>query len=400
MSTRRAFLARSLRDSTLVALAPTLPGFLAGAARAAAPDRDGRILVVVQLDGGNDGINTLVPFADDGYARHRKALRLPERRLIKIDDQVGLHPAMGAAGALLESGRLAIVPGVGYPNPSRSHFQSREIWQSARFDPRDRDGTGWIGRALDQGPVPANGAPGAILLETDTPPAAVRGRRSACAALDRLDDYALSGRGASTPTPPAPSDDLGAYLRRSLLDAYATADRLGAVARDGDPGAAYPDGPLAERLRLAARLIKAGLGTRVYYLTQGDYDTHGQQLPRHGQLLGELCGSIKAFLDDLAAAGLAERVLVLCFSEFGRRVAENGTAGTDHGTAGPVLLAGPGVRPGLHGRVPSLTDLEDGDLKTSVDFRRVYATALQGWLGLPTGPALGAGFDPLPLLRG
>ena len=146
-------------------------------------------------------------------------------------------------------------------------------------------------------------------------------------------------------------------------------------------------------------MIKAGLGTRVYYLEQGGYDTHGHQLPRHAPLLEELSASLRAFLDDLAASRLADRVLVLVFSEFGRRVAENGSMGTDHGTAGPVFLAGPCVRPGLHGTYPSLTDLADGDLKMTVDFRRVYATVLEGWLGLPSKEALGGAFEPLPLFR-
>ena len=161
MTTRRDFLARGLRDSSLIALAPTLPGFLARTAHAAGPEKDGRILVVIQLDGGNDGINTVVPFKDDGYARHRKAIRLPEKRLIKINGEIGLHPSMRDAGKLLESGRLAIVPGVGYPNPSRSHFRSREIWQSARLDERDHTGLGWIGRGLDGGPTTRDGAPAA-----------------------------------------------------------------------------------------------------------------------------------------------------------------------------------------------------------------------------------------------
>jgi uncharacterized protein (DUF1501 family) len=399
MNTRRDFLARGLLDSSLIALAPTLPGFLARTARAAAPEKDGRILVVVQLDGGNDGINTVVPFKDEGYARHRKAIRLPEKRLIKIDGEVGLHPSMRDAGKLLESGRLAIVPGVGYPDPSRSHFRSREIWQSARLDPRDHTGLGWIGRALDGGPRPVDGAPAALLVGPDSPPPAIRGRRSVSAALDRLDDYALTGKDKAAGPIEAPDDELGRFLRRSLLDAYATADRLEGVARAGEARPSYPDSALAERLRLTARLIEAGLGTRVYYLEQGDYDTHGHQLARHAPLLEDLSGSLKAFLDDLAASRLADRVLVMVFSEFGRRVAENGSMGTDHGTAGPVFLAGPQVRPGLIGRYPSLTDLADGDLKMTVDFRRVYAGILQGWLGLPSKEALGGDFEPLPLFR-
>jgi len=397
--TRRHFLAHGLRDSSLIALAPTLPGFLARTARAALPEKDGRILVVVQLDGGNDGINTVVPFKDDGYTKHRKAIRLPEKRLIKINGEVGLHPAMGGAGKLLDSGRLAIVLGVGYPNPSRSHFRSREVWQSARLDPLEHNGIGWIGRGLDGGRRPVDGAPAVLLIGPDSPPPAIRGRRSVNAALDRLDDYVLADKDQEAGLNEPPTDQLGQFLGRSLLDAYATADRLEAVARADATRTSYPESALAERLRLTARLIKAGLGTRVYYLEHGDYDTHGHQLARHAPLLEDLSASLKAFLDDLAASRLADRVAVMVFSEFGRRVQENGSMGTDHGTAGPVFLAGPCVRPGLAGDYPSLTDLQDGDLKMAVDFRRVYSTVLTSWLGLPSENALGGAFEPLPLFR-
>ena len=290
MITRREWLAGGLRNSTLIALAPTLPAFLARTAHAAGPEKDGRILVVLQLDGGNDGINTVVPFKDDGYARHRKAIRLPEKRLIKITGDVGLHPAMSDAGKLLESGRLAIVPGVGYPNPSRSHFRSMAIWQSARLDDRDHTGLGWIGRGLDERPTTRDRAPAAFLIGLDDPPPAIRGRRSVSAALNRLDDYALCDTAASSKPIGSSStrDDLGRFLRRSLLDAYTTADRLTAVAGAKGGQVSYPDHELARRLRLTAQLIKAGLGTRVYYLEQGSYDTHGQQLPRHAALLEEL----------------------------------------------------------------------------------------------------------------
>ncbi len=402
MITRRDLLARGVQNSTLVALAPTLPAFLARMAHAAGPEKDGRILVVLQLNGGNDGINTVVPFNDDGYARHRKALRLPEKRLIKVSGEIGLHPAMGDAGKLLESGRLAIVPGVGYPNPNRSHFRSMAIWQSARLDERDYTGLGWVGRGLDEGPTTRDGAPAAMLIGPDSPPPAIRGRRSVSAALNRLDDYALSDKQA-VPKPIGSSrqdgDDLGQFLRRSLLDAYATADRIEVLARTKGGDASYPASELARRLGLTSRLIKAGLGTRVYYLEQEGYDTHAEQLPRHASLLEDLAGSLRAFLDDLAGSRLADRVLVLVISEFGRRVAENGSKGTDHGTAGPVLLAGPSVQPGLVGTYPSLTDLADGDLKMAVDFRRIYATLLDRWLGLPAETVLGRRFDHLPLLE-
>jgi uncharacterized protein (DUF1501 family) len=408
MFTRRAFLRTSLQTSTLVALAPTLPGFLARTARAAAPQRDGHVLVVIQLDGGNDGINTVVPFADAGYARHRKHLRLPVDRLYKISREVGLHPAMGDAAKLLESGRLAIVQGVGYPNPSRSHFKSMAIWHSANVnlpkedvvDAESKAVYGWIGRALDEGRRPADGSPGATFIGTGALPAALRSRRSVASTLTRPEDSVLNLKTRPAAGPAERGKDLASFVRRSTLDAYATSERMAQVLRAEDKGASYPATGLAGRLRVIARLLKGGGGTRIFYTSQGSYDTHYVQLTPHADLLSELSGAMKAFLDDLAAAKLAERVVVLCFSEFGRRVAENGSQGTDHGTAGPVFVAGPAVRAGLIGATPPLLDLEDGDLKLSADFRRVYATLLANWLDLPTRPALGGDFEPLPLFRG
>jgi uncharacterized protein (DUF1501 family) len=389
-----------LRSLPLISLAPTVPGFLARSARAAAPEKDARVLVVVQLDGGNDGINTVVPFKDEGYAKHRKVLRLPADRLIRVADGVGLHPAMGNAAKLLESGRLAIVPGVGYPNPDRSHFRSMAIWHTARFDPEEHTGLGWLGRGLDSRCTLVGGGPSALFVGSGAPPVALRGRSSAAAALERIDDLVLDRSAA--PCDPVDGldarDDLTAFVRRSTLDAYATAGRLASLARD-DSQARYPVTALAQRLSLIARLLKGGFSARVFYTTQSGYDTHAAQLPTHFGLLAELSGALKAFLDDLAVSQLAERVLVVCFSEFGRRVAENGGAGTDHGTAGPVFLAGPVAKPGLVGCYPNLSDLEDGDLKMAVDFRRVYASVLEGWLGLSSRTALGGEFDCLPVVR-
>ncbi len=405
MFSRRDF----LRTSTLVALAPAVPGFLAHTARAAAPARDGRILVVIQLDGGNDGVNTVVPFKDEGYAKARSVLRLPTDRLHKVTKEVGLHPAMGDAARLLEGGRLAIVQGVGYPNPNRSHFRSMAIWHSADVtlsrqdvsDEQARAAFGWIGRALDEGRKPDDGSPGAVFVGGGSLPAALRSRRSVASALARPEDSVLTLKGAGGSATPAagPGDDLAAFVRRSTLDAYATSDRMAEVLRAEDKGASYPATGLAGRLRVIARLIKGGGGTRVFYTSQGSYDTHSVQPPLHAALLRELSGALTAFLDDLAAARLAERVLVLCFSEFGRRVCENDSQGTDHGTAGPVLLAGPAVKAGLIGEAPKLLDLEGGDLKMMVDFRRVYATVLEDWLGLPGKAVPGGEFARLALFR-
>ncbi|MCI0460166.1 MAG: DUF1501 domain-containing protein [Gemmataceae bacterium] len=396
--TRRDF----FKTSTLLALTPTIPSFLAQTARAAQPQRDGRVLVVLQLDGGNDGINTVVPIADEGYAKYRTTLRLPKDRIVKVNDQVGLHPSLGEFGKLLQAGQLAVVQGVGYPNPNRSHFRSMDIWHSARLDPEEHKSLGWLGRALDEEPQLAAGG-AAWFVGSGPPPVAIRGRRAVASAMERPEDFALDAgadpRRALTSAEPA--DDLTAFVRRSMLDAYGTADRLAEVARAKSGEVRFAGTALAIHLELIARLIKVGLGARVYYTAQGGYDTHSAQLQTHSRLLFELAGAVKAFLDDLASAKLADRVAVLLFSEFGRTVKENGSAGTDHGTSGLVFLAGAPVQGGLVGTTPSLLDLDPqhGDLKTHLDFRQVYAAVLEDWLGLPSKTALAGTFERLPLFR-
>jgi uncharacterized protein (DUF1501 family) len=377
-----------------------VPGFLARTARAAVPERDRRVLVVVQLDGGNDGLNTVVPFADPEYAKLRPTLKQDPKRLLKVNDQVGLHPALAGFAKLLEQGQLGMVAGAGYPNPSRSHFRSMAVWHTARFDPEEHTGHGWVGRALDGAAPQPGGSPGALLIGDDQPPVALRGRRSVAAALNRLEDYALHAAVAPAAGGSAPEGgDLAAFVRRSTLDAYATAERLSsAAAPRGD--ASYPSSALAQRLKLVAQLLKADIGARVYYTIQpGSYDTHAAQQFNHANLLDSLGDAVQAFFADLTAAKLAERVTLLAFSEFGRTIKENASGGTDHGTAGPVLLAGPGVKAGLHGSMPSLTDLEAGEPKMTTDFRRVYATVLEDWLGLPAEAAAGGRFERMPLFR-
>jgi uncharacterized protein (DUF1501 family) len=402
MISRRDFLRTGLQASTLIAVAPRVPGFLAQTARAARPEKQARILVVIQLDGGNDGINTLVPFKDEGYAKYRKLLRLPAEELIKVNDRVGLHPALAPAGKLLETGRLAIIQGVGYPNPSRSHFESMAIWQTARLPRQERTGIGWIGAALDEVPREHGGA-AALFIGGGQMPDALRGRRSMASALVRPEDLVLAEPGRASPVVPAspPATDLAAFVQRNALDAYTTATCMAEIARANSDSAIYPPYGLSERLRLVARLIKDDTGARVFYVSQPGYDTHAGQLPNHGFLLREWAESLKAFLDDLAAAQLAERVVVLSFSEFGRTVKENGSGGTDHGTAGISFLAGPGVQSGLAGTTANLLDLDPkhGDLKVGPDFRRLYATILDDWLGLPSRTILGGAFERLPLFR-
>jgi uncharacterized protein (DUF1501 family) len=220
--------------------------------------------------------------------------------------------------------------------------------------------------------------------------------------LTRPEDFILTpGSDRQSAIGTEPKEDLAAFVQRSALDAYATADRMADVFRAPDTGGNYPSTQLAGQLRLMARLMKVDLGTRVYYARQSGYDTHAVQFGTHATLLAELAGAIRAFLDDLAAAKLAERVVVLAFSEFGRTVAENGSAGTDQGTAGPVFLAGPRVKTGLVGTTPSLMELDPkhGDLKIGIDFRQVYATVLEEWFGLASQSVLGGTFAKLELFQ-
>jgi uncharacterized protein (DUF1501 family) len=398
MLTRRAV----LRNCTMLSLSPAVPGFLARTAGAATAEREGRVLVVIQLDGGNDGINTVVPFGDEGYAKHRQQLRLPTDQLIKVGDGIGLHPALRPAGDLLESGRLAVVQGVGYPNPDRSHFESMAIWQTARPGKPGNEALGWLGLALDSAES-ARKEPDAVYIGTQNLPRALFARRAVTASFADASDLslALPAQGAITPQAAGDkTDNLEAFVRRTVTRAYATAAELEtAVARGRDSSARYPNSELAGRLDLVSRSIKSGSPARVYYLIQGGYDTHAVQLPTQARLLGEFAGAVRAFLDDLGAAKLADRVVVMAFSEFGRRPEENGSLGTDHGTAGPVFLAGPSVNAGLVGKPPLLTDLRDGDLRWSIDFRSVYASVLGQWLSLPADDILGGHFEPAHVLK-
>lgn len=389
-----------LRDSALISLAPAIPAFLRRTANGATADSDGRILVVVQLSGGNDGINTVIPYADEGYAQHRRELRIDVDDVLRLNDQVGLHPRLEPMADLLDDGRLAIVQGVGYPNPDRSHDVSMAIWQTARFDPAEHKSYGWIGRATDELSQPPGGAPHSVLLGDGSPPVALRGRRSISIELAHLHDLQMTpGAALPNPTLADDADDLLAFARRTVVDARTAAELIDDVVQtSAADAAAYPTTQLATRLKSIAQLIKADFAAPVYYAIQPGYDTHVAQRATHARLLRDLSGAIKAFVDDLQASGLGERVLVMGFSEFGRRVAENGSLGTDHGTAGPVFLAGAGIEPGLHQKTPSMTDLADGDLKMSVDFRSVYATILARWLGVDPEPILGGEFPAVDAL--
>ncbi len=268
------------------------------------------------------------------------------------------------------------------------------VWQTARLDPEEHPGPGWLGRLGDDVP-----AAGAIFVGSETPSVALRGRRTFPSSVDRLGDLTIPRSIDPKPaaTSSTPEGELSLFARRSLLDAYATADRLAEMTRTRKSD--EPEEGLFGHLITIARLIKSGARARIYYTQQAGYDTHSRQLPAHALLLCDLGDARKSFFDELTAANLADRVVVLCFTEFGRRVEENASNGTDHGTAGLVFLAGPSVRPGIVGSYPSLTELDDGDLRMGIDFRQVYASVLERWLGLSSSKPLGGSFTSLPLFR-
>jgi uncharacterized protein (DUF1501 family) len=417
--TRREMFRLGLGSSAILACGPRVPLFLARSARALADDRissKGRILVVVQLDGGNDGLNTVVPYRDDEYRKRRPKLAIAAAEAKKIDDRIGLHPSLDSFAKLLEQQRLAIVQGVGYPNPNRSHFESMAIWHTARTTV-DKAAPGWLARAIDgqSGPVPRADAPGMHIHESFPLPGALAGGQSVVPSLARLEQFHRRlgmPQGAESVAQIEALDRLARqergepgsllqFVERCSLITYASSARLERVQHDGSPAKVdYPDYyGLARRLRLIAQLVKAGLATPIYYTHLDGFDTHSGQLSRHANLLRELGASLKAFVDDLEKSGESERVVVLVFSEFGRRLDENGSGGTDHGTAGPIFLLSKAVKAGLHGAQPDLTRLEDGDPIHTVDFRRVYATLLDQWLGVAHGKILGATFDLMPVLR-
>lgn len=424
--TRRAFLHRGL---TFISLATTAPLFLERAAHALAPpagsllsSRPGvpedRILVVVQLGGGNDGLNTVVPYGSGAYYRIRRGLAIPapnaagaapDRRALDLETAlgIGLHPSLAAFKDLLDDGAAAIVQGVGYPNPNRSHFTSMDIWHTADTDARGR---GWIGRYLDHTCPGAPDPQGTVSIGRTTP-RALLGVRHKPTSFETAELFPRLGgetrRMLKEPCPhidrtdPAGSlklDSSCRFLTRTALNAHVPSDRIrNAVAQR--PLVSYPRGPLAAQLRTVAGMIRGGLTTRVYYVSLSGFDTHARQLGRHANLLRQLGDALNAFAADLKAQGDSGRVLTMVFSEFGRRVNPNATGGTDHGTAAPMFFIGDAVCPGLIGEHPSLTALDHGDLAFSMDFRCIYAAILEDWMGADAAAILGREYRKAQIIR-
>jgi uncharacterized protein (DUF1501 family) len=374
-------------------------------------------------------LNTVVPYADDHYYQARQKIALPAKSILKINGQIGLHPALTAFKSLYDAGHLSLIQGIGYPNPNRSHFRSTEIWQTASAAERV-ESYGWLGRYFDNacaGADPTIGVtigrqmpqafnartPTGICLDNPLNYRFMAGRPSADGEmnaeektfreLNQPEDPGAENSGATIGAIGGPLARHGSvldFLQRTALDAEVSSDKILAITKRVQNQADYPPSALAASLKLVAKLIGGGLPTRVYYVSQGGYDTHVNQSGQHQRLLQELGEAVRAFVADLTAQGNFDRVLLMTFSEFGRRVSENANGGTDHGAAAPMFVIGQKIKAGLRGRYPSLApeDLLNGDLRFNLDFRSVYAAVLEKWLRTPSEPILGAKFTPLAVV--
>lgn len=435
--TRRSFLSQGI---TLASASVAVPYFIQRTAfglphaehgMTAIPgvDQD-RVLVVIQLGGGNDGLNNVIPFGESAYYKARPAIGIREDKVVKLGQAaVGLHPSLAPIADMYNEGQVSIVQGVGYPNPDRSHFKSMDIWHTADTS---ATGDGWIGRYFDSecvgfGKSESGKGDGASVKDANPQagiaigreaPLAMRGRMVSPLSFESADLFRWNGQdvdktleayykriaeAGSAPVEGGASvgNSNSAFLTRTALDAQVSSATIRrAVAQKG--AVAYPNSDLSRQLQMVSAMINAKLSTRVYYVSMSGFDTHagqGGENGRHANLLGQFAQAVKAFYADLKAQRNDGRVLTMSFSEFGRRVGQNASGGTDHGTAGPMMLFGPMVNPGVMNAHPSMRDLDQGDLKFTVDFRSVYAGVLGSWLSADSEKILEGRYELAPVLK-
>lgn len=409
-TTRRDLLKVGLGGLGVVSLAGTMPAFLSKFAFAesvaGSKTSDDNILVVVQLSGGNDGLNTVIPTNQkDAYLKARPTIGLKDR-LNTLDDNIALNPGLTPFKELFDAGKLAVINGCGYPQPNRSHFRSMEIWQTA--NPTSYEPTGWLGHYVDHVLRGTEGLLKAVNIGPELPQALVADHE-VIPSIQSIDDFRIR-TDPNTPFDAKMEEEIirqlsavkneapaMQYLSRQATNAIIEADQIRKVVANYKPDADYPYG-LGQQLRLIAQLITGNFGTKLFYCQTGGFDTHANQLGQHERLLNNVAASIQAFQKDMDAKGLGKKVVVMCFSEFGRRVNQNNSAGTDHGAAAPMFVVGGQIKGGIYGSYPSLTDLDDGDLKYTTDFRRVYATLLDRWLNADASKILKNTFEPLAFL--
>ena len=372
-------------------------------------DLKNRTLVVIQLSGGNDGINTVIPYSQQIYYDSRPSLALPRDEVLQLDSDVALHPSMTGLQNLYNNNHVAIVQGVGYPNPNRSHYESMSIWQTASIE---SGSPGWIGRYLDNAKK-GDSSVNAVEIDPLLSPAVV-GQQQTALAIESLDAFKirpLNSMSSQTQTEEVINaldsiqctscqeyNNLVNAMMEAGLDSLTASDIVQRAASNYHTSVSYPDNDFANRLRLAAQIVTSSLSPQIVYLQIGGFDTHASQKDTQANLLKTVSDSISAFYKDMDSKGRANDTMIMTFSEFGRRVKENASQGTDHGTAEPMFLIGGRVSGGLYGSYPSLTDLDSGDLKFNVDFRQVYATVLQDWLGADPSQVLYSQFQKLNMI--
>jgi len=393
LTTRRQFLVQGIGVTATLSALPALTGALAPRT-----NRRERVLVVLQLSGGNDGLNTVIPRTQDAYFRLRPTLAVGSNAVHALDKHYGLHPSMNALAEVFEEGKLAVVHGIGHLVAERSHFRSMEIWHTAS-SALPLPASGWLGRLADQISERAPGSMPALHIGGGMLPLALRGEGNLAPTVRDPGGFLLSPNNESFASARNKllnaSDAKGdlAFLRGSATSTYHAAERM-AELTSNETSVAYPNTELGRQLELVARLISGDFGTRIFQVELGGFDHHSRQAPAHQALLAQLSNALAAFQQDLDESGDADRVMTLAFSEFGRRAAENGSRGTDHGAGAPAFVMGSRVKRGLHGTAPDLERLVDGDVAVTTDFRSVYSALEKDWLGLKPSTSVA----PLDLL--
>lgn len=405
MLNRRNF----LRNTALSAVGSLLiPSFLKAFERQTANSlaENDKILVIIQLSGGNDGLNTVVPFTNDLYYKARPSLAIEPAKVLKLNDDLGFNPAMAKMKMLYDEGLVSVINNVGYPNPDRSHFRSMDIWHTAS-NADEYLSTGWLGRYLDAQCSGGECQSYTAIELDDSLSLAMKGNKIKAMALQNPQKlyestqipFIKSLTKNTTDATHHSAEENVSYLYKTLAETASSAEYIYNKSKIQRTKSEYKGGELANRLKTVAELIISGVPTRVYYVALSGFDTHIRQAEKQEKLLENYSEAVYSFVQDMKANGLIDKVLLMTFSEFGRRVAQNGSNGTDHGTANNLFLIGNNLpKKGIYNKPPNLADLDNGDLKYEIDFRNVYATLLNKWLNVNDSGILGQKFEGLPIL--
>lgn len=372
-----------IKSSAIASTALMMPAFLQGINhRSIINPSHHKKLVIIQWSGGNDGLNTVVPFENDIYHRNRPTLRLSKKEVIRLTDDLGFNPALKSLQALFEEEQISIINSVGYPNPDRSHFRSMDIWQTGSGSDKYWS-TGWLGRYLDSNCGVCEKAHAAIEVNDDLSLALKGHQRNGFAIrnskqLKRVTENRFLNKIAKQPNH---QEDNISYLYKTLIDTQSSADYLYQQSKLYPSNVTYPNTQFAKDLKQIAELLTADTETQIYYASLGGFDTHTAQKSTQTRLLTIYAEAVSAFMEDLKRHKMQDNVLVMTFSEFGRRVKQNASNGTDHGTANNLFLMGGNLKkPGFYNSAPNLSKLDNNDLIYQVDFRNIYATILEQWL--------------------